>query len=51
LFFRETDERFIVKKTSIKKIDGEYATVVIGVQHRQAEIEAQGIDHRPSLFK
>lgn len=49
LFFRDTDERFIVKKTSIKKIDGDYATIVIGAKHRPAEIEVQGIYHRPSL--
>lgn len=49
LFLRGTDECFIVKKTSIKTIDGDCATVVIGAKHRQTEIEAQGIDHRPPL--
>jgi hypothetical protein len=49
LFFRDIDERFIVKKTSIEKMDSDYATVVIGAKHRQAENEAQGIDHRPLL--
>jgi hypothetical protein len=42
LFFRDTNERFIVQKTSIKRIEGDRATVKVGSRERSAEIEAQG---------
>lgn len=44
LFFKDTNERIVVQRSSIKKVDNGIATVKIGSKQRIAEIEAQGSD-------
>lgn len=43
LFFEDTGERIIAKKSSIKRIVDDYATVKIDSKERTTEIEAHGL--------